>query len=126
MILHIASRAQWKDASKRGAYTPSSFAADGFIHCSAPEQAIATANEYFRGQLDLLLLCIDERRLTAPLRYEPAAPPAGASTGEPRSGMFPHLYGDLNLDAVTEVLEFPCAADGSFELPAKLTIPHCQ
>ncbi len=122
MILHIARRAEWDDARARGSYRPSSFDDDGFIHCSTLAQAIETANRFFHGQRDLVLLYIDERKLTAPLRYEPATPPAGALDGKPRAGLFPHLYGELNLDAVTEVLEFPCAADGSFELPARLRV----
>ena len=81
---------------------------------------LATANSFFRGQRDLLLLCIDEGKLAAPLRYESAAPPAGVSSAEPRGALFPHLYGELSLDAVTGVLEFPCSAEGAFELPAGL------
>lgn len=120
VILHIARRAEWNSARARGSYRPSSFEHDGFIHCSTLAQAAMTANRFFHGQRDLVLLHIDERRLTAPPRYEPAAPPAGSTVAAPREGLFPHLYGELNLDAVTEVLEFPCAADGSFELPAGL------
>ena len=124
MILHIASRAQWDRARARGAYIPRDFDSEGFIHCSTPAQAASTANSFFRGHRDLLLLCIDEDLLTAPLRYEAPAPPGGRPSGAVRSGLFPHLYGELNLDAVTEVLEFPCSADGSFELPAALRIPR--
>ncbi len=118
MILHIARRAEWDSARTRGWYRPAAFEQDGFIHCSTLAQALATANRFFYGQRDLVLLHIDERKLAAPLRYESAAPPAGSVEAEPRAGLFPHLYGNLNLDAVMEVIEFPCAADGSFELPA--------
>lgn len=120
MILHIARRAEWDSARTRGSYRTAAFGQDGFIHCSTLAQAVATANRFFHGQRDLVLLHIDERKLIAPLRYESAAAPAGSEEAEPRAGLFPHLYGELNLDAVTEVLEFPCSADGSFELPAKL------
>jgi hypothetical protein len=34
--------------------------------------------------------------------------------------LFPHIYGPLNLDAVTEVMDFPCGPDGRFVLPAAL------
>jgi uncharacterized protein (DUF952 family) len=123
VILHIVRRSEWERARVRGAYAPAGFATDGFIHCSTPAQALATANRFFCGQRDLLLLCIDEHRLTAPLRYEAATQPAGAPSGAHREGLFPHLYGELNLDAVTEVIEFPCSGDGSFALPAALPIP---
>jgi uncharacterized protein (DUF952 family) len=30
------------------------------------------------------------------------------------------IYGPLNLDAVVETVEFPCDADGSFQLPTRI------
>ncbi len=43
---------------------PPSLDAEGFIHCSTiAHQAIETANLYYRGQHDLLVLRIDERKL---------------------------------------------------------------
>jgi uncharacterized protein (DUF952 family) len=51
-------------------------------------------------------LTITAERLTAPLRYE---------TVPERGEMFPHLYGPLNLDAVTAVVDFagPGQPDGA-------------
>jgi uncharacterized protein (DUF952 family) len=111
VILHILSRAQWNEAVRRGSYSPASLDTEGFIHCSRPEQVLGTANRFFRGQRDLLILSIDEPRLAAPLKYEPPAPADG---GEPPDARFPHLYGPLNLDAVVRAAEFPCGPDGSF------------
>lgn len=129
MIFHIAVATEWEAALGDGAYRPPSFAAEGFIHCSTREQVIATANLYYRGRRDLVLLSIDENWLTAPLRYETPIAPAdvraaqrfphaiGANDGRENS-RFPHIYGPLSLDAVVRTEAFPCSADGSFELPA--------
>jgi uncharacterized protein (DUF952 family) len=111
VIFHIVKREEWMLAVKRGSYAPESLRADGFIHCSTVAQVIDTANRFYRGQRDLVVLHIDEARLTAKLTFEA---PSGAH-GETAGELFPHLYGELNVDAVVRVVELPCAADGSFQ-----------
>jgi uncharacterized protein (DUF952 family) len=112
MILHIVKRSEWEDAVERGHYAPESLRVEGFIHCSTPSQVIDTANRFYRGQGDLIVLCIDEARLIAELKYEAPIVPHEESAGE----LFPHLYGELNVYAVVRVVELRCEADGSFRL----------
>lgn len=115
IILHITTRAAWDAACAAGSYRAPSLEHEGFLHCSTPAQAVGTADRYFRGRSDLVLLCIDESRL-ADVRYEP---PATIGGPDPRTGeRFPHVYGPLALDAVVRVVPFPCNGDGSFALPA--------
>jgi uncharacterized protein (DUF952 family) len=116
MIAHIANRRDWAEALECGTYAPESLRAEGFIHCSTIAQVIDTANRFYRGQDDLVVLCIEESRLNAVLKYEPPAMQRGESAG----ALFPHLYGELNLDAVGRVVALPCEADGSFRLPHEL------
>jgi uncharacterized protein (DUF952 family) len=116
VIYHIVARIDWAQAVRDGYYAPPSLAADGFIHCSTLAQLEATANALFRGDRDLVVLCIEESRLGAPLRIEPPADATDARSYE----RFPHLYGALNADAVTRAVDFPCAVDGTFSLPAAL------
>jgi len=108
MILHITTQNDWKSAQAQGEYRAASLETEGFIHCSAPEQALGPANSFYRGQTDLVLLVIDPARLKARLVYEKA---------QDVDMVFPHIYGPLNLDAVTGVVPFPPLPDGSFELP---------
>ena len=72
-ILHITTQSAWEDAKRNGSYEPQSLAAEGFIHCSTLRQVVATANAFFRGVTDLVLLVIDESALSAELKYEPPA-----------------------------------------------------
>ncbi len=120
MIVHITTRAKWEQALAIGSYHAETLDTEGFIHCSKPDQVIRVANLLFRGQTELVLLCIDSSKLTSRLRYEP--PLDGRSDEQ-----FPHLYGPLNLDAVNIVLDFPPGADGAFVLPegvSQLSGPH--
>jgi uncharacterized protein (DUF952 family) len=57
------------------------------------------------------LLCIDSAVLGEALRFEPA-------DGE----LFPHCYGKIPLDAIPAIVDFPCLADGSFELPGEVVL----
>jgi uncharacterized protein (DUF952 family) len=108
-LLHITTRDAWEQARSAGSYAPPSLEIEGFIHLSEPHQVIRVANARYAGAADLVLLSIDHTRLGAPLKYE---------IGDPGSDeRFPHLYGEVNLDAVTTVLDLRETATG-FELPA--------
>ena len=63
--------------------------------------------DFYRGQSDLVLLGVNENRLKAELRYDEV----------PNHGTFPHLYGELNLDAVEQTWPLIAQADGSFVMP---------
>ncbi len=116
LILHITSRAAWERAAEVGHYSAPSLDSEGFIHCSTLQQTLDTANKLFRGQEDLLLLCIDEDKVRATIKYEA---PASDIEHDPEVGdKFPHIYGLLNLDAVIKTAAFPAQADGVFVLPA--------
>jgi len=97
----------------RRTYAPDSLRSEGFIHCSTLAQVIDTANRFYRGRQDLVVLCIEESRLTAELKYEAPAMPRDEAADE----LFPHLYGELNVEAVERVVGLPCESDGSFQLP---------
>jgi len=117
IILHIISKKDWEQAQKEGGYTPRSLTNEGFIHCSTFEQTAETANLFFKGQSDLLLLSIDTIQLESPLVYEA---PAGIPNDESRAGKFPHIYGHLNLNSVIKVTPFPANINGGFILPSDL------
>lgn len=116
MIFHIANKDEWERSLRDGSYEPASLKTEGFVHCSTCEQLAATANHFFHSRSDLVLLLIDPQRLRAELRFESPADPLDDRAEQ----HFPHVYGPINVDAVTQVFEFPCAPDGSFSLPPSL------
>ena len=93
MIFHVVSKESWQNACEQGFYEAPSLATEGFIHCSRKEQVQGVLERYFQNHNDLVLLHIDENKLTAMFTYEMA--PSVNET-------FPHIYGPLNLDAVVE------------------------
>src|SRR5882757_1138225 len=94
MIYHVSTAQEWQTAQQQGFYEVASLVTEGFIHCSKMEQVAGVLERYYKDRSGLLLLHIDESKLTASLKYELAP-----SVNEE----FPHIYGRLNLDAVVEL-----------------------
>lgn len=109
LILHITQKSAWETAQQNGFYSAPSLTTEGFIHCSMPAQVVATAERFYAGQSGLVLLVIDSERVQAEVKYE-------AGTDKPDE-LFPHIYGTLNLDAVTRVLDFASDSSGKWVLP---------
>ena len=107
-ILHITTPDAWAEAQQQGQYTPDSLATEGFSHCSTPAQVVYVANERFRGRADLIILVIPSELVRPPIVYEDCY-----ETGQE----FPHIYGPLNLDAVSQILPFLPDVHGLFTLP---------
>lgn len=110
-ILHITTPSAWAEAQQQGQYTADSLPTEGFIHCSTPAQVVYVANDRFRGRDDLILLVITAHLVQPAIVYEDCY-----ETGQ----QFPHIYGPLNLNAVTQVLAFPPDENGLFTLPSTL------
>ncbi|MCY4464533.1 MAG: DUF952 domain-containing protein [Chloroflexi bacterium] len=113
MIYHITTRGEWAAAQKSGIYRAASQESEGFIHCSTWRQVLPVANRFYRGRGDLLLLCIDESRLQSPLVWEaPAQPDPDMAKFAASNEQFPHIYGEINLDAVVAVESLRESNDG--------------
>jgi uncharacterized protein (DUF952 family) len=107
-IYKICPAPAWREAERAGLYRGSADdARDGFIHFSIAEQLAGTLAKHYRGQTDLFLITVDADALGESLRWEPS-----------RNGdLFPHLYGTLDLGAVTAVQNLLARADGSHAVP---------
>ena len=107
-IYKICPASAWREAERAGVYHGSADdARDGFIHFSGADQLAGTLDKHYRGQAGLFLITLDADLLGEALRWEPS-----------RGGdLFPHLYGALDLGAVTSVQDLPVRADGSHLVP---------
>jgi uncharacterized protein (DUF952 family) len=109
-ILHITPSDRWAQAKNLGTYRSDSLATEGFIHCSTLTQVVGSANRFFKGLTNLVILVIDIDRVTPEIRYEGADP----------HNLFPHIYGELNIDAVIRVIDLESDPNGLFILPKEL------
>jgi uncharacterized protein (DUF952 family) len=114
IILHISTPDAWDAAQATGSYRGDTLDTEGFIHCSTPAQVLGVAEAFFAGRHGLVLLAIDEARVQPEIRYE----------GAPGGDQFPHIYGPLNLDAVTRVAAFEPGEAGRFTLPSGIPGPE--
>jgi len=103
VLHHITTHEAWDAASATGAYAPESLATEGFIHLSAPEQVLGTANRFYRGAEGLVVLSIDAASVKGDVRWE---------EGEP-GVLFPHLYRALRTAEVVGAAEL-IADDGAW------------
>lgn len=99
MIHHLALADDWIEAQRTGRYPWSTrgatFAEVGYVHCSFDHQWRAVRERFYADLPDesLILLTLDEERLGQLVVVE-------RIDGAPEA--FPHIYGELDLDAVIE------------------------
>jgi glutathione S-transferase len=107
----LALESDWTHAQGAGDYRVSTIGRllddVGYIHCSFDHQVQQVADAFYRGRSDVLLLTIDESKLTSPIREENA---------EGTNVVFPHIYGPLNLDAVVSARRLGQASDGTLSI----------
>jgi uncharacterized protein (DUF952 family) len=107
-IYKISPAAAWREAERQGVFHGSADdVRDGFIHFSTASQLEETVAKHFSGQSGLLLIEVDGEVLGPGLRWERSR----------NDELFPHLYGELDLGAVTAVCELPARPDGSHDIP---------
>lgn len=90
MIFHVVPLDDWLKAPDRP-FAPRVLTEDGFIPCSADETgALAAADAHFRSAVGpVMALMINERKLDAPVRWDPD----------------PRIHGRVNRTAVVGMLE---------------------
>lgn len=94
ILYHITNQELVDDALAIGSYHCASLMNEGFVHCCHLEQLPGVVERYYSGEPELCLLIIDRDLLGAPVKFENTV--GGAE-------LFPHVYGSVNITAVTEI-----------------------
>ncbi|WP_372365050.1 DUF952 domain-containing protein [Candidatus Uabimicrobium sp. HlEnr_7] len=108
-LYHITSKDEWSQVKET--YLPQGFSEEGFIHCSYLQQIVGSANKFFQGKKNLVILQIERQKLECKVVDE------NLEGGEV---LFPHVYDSLPVNVVVKVIDFNCQQDGNFYLPSEL------
>lgn len=110
LTYHGTPKEYYQSLDPNQPYLPREFAQDGFIHCTDGREAVSiilTIN-YRNEPGEWVILYIDQDKVTVPIKYEDPA------------GIYPHIYGPLNRDAIVAVAEAGRSPEGVFLLPPLL------
>jgi len=110
LIYLLMAPADFEKAQTEGVWDPPSRQTDGFIHCSPADQLTRVANKYHSTNAEVRVVALQKVKLTSEVRWEPA-------TG----GLYPHVYGPINFDAVQYVDSFRKPKDGTFTITIRPT-----
>lgn len=112
VLFHLVAAEYYRDCDSSAPYTPAAFEDDDFIHCTQGIDNVASVgNRYYKDDLRMyVVLVIDPARVGPEIRYEDPG------------RIYPHIYGPLNRDAITQILPLMRGPDGTFVRPhLKLT-----
>ncbi|TWX50586.1 DUF952 domain-containing protein [Colwellia hornerae] len=104
-IYLLSSNAEYQQALSEGKLTRDSLTSEGFIHATPKSQLNRLANKYYKDKEQPLILSVDKELVIPEIKWEPAS-----------GGLYPHIYGPLNINAVTEVEKISLNEDGNFHL----------
>ncbi len=109
LIYHVANPLDWAQTLQQSKDYDAAIVPEGFIHCCTCPQLKGVLARHFPDALNLILLCLDEKRIKAEIRYE------NLSGGR---AQFPHIYGSINLDAVIRTVRISSdPVDRKFNVP---------
>jgi uncharacterized protein (DUF952 family) len=94
-IYHLVLPEYWARFQGLSHYQAATFEEEGFIHCSFDSQIEGVLGRYFQGVEKVTILALDTEKIEAKLVVEVA----------PNGEDFPHIYGPINMSAVTGVSE---------------------
>lgn len=104
-IYFLISAVEHMVAMQMGVLVRPSLESEGFLHAAPAAQLTRVANKHYRDVTDLRVLVVPQSRVMPLLRWEPAA-----------GSLYPHLYGPLDMAAVSHAVSVPRHADGTHRI----------
>lgn len=95
----------WEEVKDNKYFGKENIKLEGFIHCSPVEYMWRVTPNFKNIRDELVILCIDTNKLEAEVKWE---------DGDNCGRYYPHVYGLINLNAVTAVLPYLRDKDGNW------------
>jgi len=92
-----------RESTESGIFAPESLQTEKFVHASPANQLTRIANKYYTENDTVHVAVVRKTKVKAPIKWEPAT-----------AGIYPHIYGELNMDSVEQVVPFYIGDDGTF------------
>ncbi|MBK8981278.1 MAG: DUF952 domain-containing protein [Ignavibacteria bacterium] len=108
IIYHLTIKKDRILFKKTKPYRTASLDTEGFIHCSPKDKVRSSAAKFFNKEKEILLIYIDQSKVSSEIIWEDS---------NNDNFLFPHIYGELNLEAVIEIYEIVRDEDGIFVFP---------
>lgn len=104
IIYCLCPASYWENFRNEQEYIPRDYEQEGFIHATKGDDLlIKVADRVYKDFTDkLLLLVIDEEKVTAEVKYEQAKD----------GNLYPHIYGPLNTNAIAEIKQMTQTKNG--------------
>ena len=94
-----------RESTESGVFAPESLQTEKFVHASPVNQLTRIANKYYTANDTVHVAVVRKTKVTAPIKWEPAS-----------AGIYPHIYGELNMDSVEQVVTFYIGEDETFSI----------
>lgn len=104
-IYLLMNPADLDTARRAGIWDPPSHATDGFIHAAPANELTRVANKHYRQFDELKVVSLRHERVRSEILWEPAS-----------NGLYPHIYGPINMDAAEQVMTVRKGADGTYSI----------
>lgn len=104
-IYLLMNPSDYDKARLDGRWDPVSRAGDGFIHASPADQLTRVANKHYRTFDEVLVVFLRHELLHSEILWEPAT-----------TGLYPHVYGPINMDAAERTQSFRKDSSGDFTI----------
>ena len=109
IILHCLKESEWNECKNEKFYGEKHIKSGGFIHCSDVHTVQKIARIFLDKAEPHVWLCIDTEKVQAEIKWENGG-----------SADYPHIYGLLNVDSITNVLPFLKDENNQFVLNEEL------